>query len=229
MRKWIRQHPILSGFLGFMAFTIPDTINNYIGLYKLYREANMQINWLQWVLPILPIIGACLFAIVIWPRRNTKIITEPASKIDKPVYPLRDWIDDASWTVQKRIIPNSIAYQIVLGNAPVLITRQDDKPEVVNLVSSVPLAHPKLSQEHYERLISQISRELNQLHIQHAFTSLNQLQIIHYAILDDSITEYIFRDKIMDVIRARNSVVNLWQDAIRQFETPNADKGDSRT
>lgn len=165
-------------------------------------------------------------------RRNIRQTTNKVgeNQPQESTYPIRDWIDISAWTVHKQEIPNSLAYKIVLDDAPIFIIRQENKPEVVNLLSPLSLTSPQLSKGDLERLSGQIRRELSQLHIQHRFsTSLDNLEIVHYVILDKDVTEYTFRDKIMDVIRARISVVELWKEAIRQSEKSILDKGDSQT
>ena len=67
----IKNHPVLFGFIGFVALTLPQTISSYLDLWQRFKDANVHINWFQWVLPILPILGVGLFAILLWQTRKS--------------------------------------------------------------------------------------------------------------------------------------------------------------
>ncbi len=64
----------------------------------------------------------------------------------------------------------------------------------------------KLSQENWELVASRLSVEMARLGIQFLFTGepnkFQQIMLIEQVILDDSLTDYIFRERVMFVARA---------------------------
>jgi len=166
--------------------------------------------WLIW-LALLFSVG-CVFWIAnqvgVWKERHKKrIIGMSDTEIEKTI---REWLDWPSFAVRRQDHSDAKFLFLVIDRAgrnfSVLISKQE--PTVVQIVTEVDLAMKdvKLSQENWELVASRLSVEMARLGIQFLFTGepnkFQQIMLIEQVILDDSLTDYIFRERVMFVARA---------------------------
>jgi hypothetical protein len=81
--KIIRQHPLISAFLGYVVITLFPTIDSYWDLVQKVQETNMHVDWYKWLLPLLPFIGAVFLILVLREVRTGQKVTKPTK--DKKV------------------------------------------------------------------------------------------------------------------------------------------------
>lgn len=139
---------------------------------------------------------------------------------------LQEWTLIPSWKM-RRI--DSLNYEVTSSDVLIRITRPE--PLVFELSSTFKLESEKtnLSESEWARLRGQTRIDLARLGIQFQDTGVNQWQLVEDVVIDDTLTGYRFRPRIMFVIRAWILVFELWNEALRQSEQSTSHKGDSQT
>jgi hypothetical protein len=139
---------------------------------------------------------------------------------------VREWIDISAWKIQKGALPNGVllSYDLTHGDLPIHIERQAKQPEVFYLASEISLTHlvPKnkrMSREDWESLAGKLAIEMARQGIQWSFSGdegdkklankEERIRLIDYVILDDSLTGFYFREKVMFVVRALILVIEV--------------------
>ncbi len=167
---------------------------------------------------------ATIFAVAWYlPKLSPKPIASNGSGLTGTI-PIRDWIDISAWFVHKKDVANTIAYDVVYGDAVVEVKSEKD-PRVITLTTDLFLESKKttLSSEEWERLDGQIASALAQKDFQFSIPQPQHVQIIRQVYIP--IGELQFRERIMDMFRARIPIIELWKEALRQSDS---DKGDSQ-
>ena len=143
--------------------------------------------------------------------------------------PIRDWLDIPAWFVHKKDVADAIAYDVVYGDAVIGVVKSEKDHRVITLTTDIFLEPKKttLSQEEWERLDGQIASSLAQKDFQFSIPQPQHVQIIRQVYIP--IDELQFRERIMDVFRARIPIIELWKEALRQSEKSTLDKEDSQT
>jgi hypothetical protein len=84
---WFKKHSLLVAVIVFLLITLPSTVDSYWDLRQKTQAVKMHVNWWEWGLPILPILGVILFAIL-WRaitqnKKPPEIITSTTSLTDE--------------------------------------------------------------------------------------------------------------------------------------------------
>ena len=136
---------------------------------------------------------------------------------------IRDWIDITAWFVHKKDIVNTIAYDVLYDDALVEV-KTEQNPKVITLTTEIFLESKKtiLSTQAWERLDGQIASSLAQNNFQFSIPQSHRVSIIRQVYTP--IDELQFRERVMDVFRARIPIIELWKEALRQSEKSILDK-----
>lgn len=171
------------------------------------------------------VLVATIFAVAWYlPKLSPKISTDDKSGLTVTT-PIRDWIDISAWLVHKKDVADAIAYDVVYGDAVVGVVKSEKDHRVITLTTDIFFESktPTLSQEEWERLDGQIASSLAQKDFQFSIPQPQHVQIIRQVYIP--IDELQFRERIMDVFRARIPIIEMWKEAHRRSDS---DKGDSQ-
>ncbi|MEK7280950.1 MAG: hypothetical protein AAB037_01180, partial [Chloroflexota bacterium] len=176
------------------------------------------------VLGLLAAIALILFSINqydAWKvKRKKRLIQLSNKELESKI---REWINIPAWSVQPQSQLKGIlfAYSIQHGGLHVAIVRDAEEPSVIALVSkfTMPSEEAALYKGEWGRFRGQLSIEMARLGIQwHFIGPQNKFEAIELAeqvILDDAVTGYYFRSRVLFVLRAGILVMELWKEALR--------------
>jgi hypothetical protein len=179
----------------------------------------------QLLLLLLAAIGLILLVInqyATWKERRKKKLTKLSDK--ELEARIREWINIPAWSVQLQppIDDVSFAYKINHQNSFVYVHRHVAEPSVIGLSSKLVMHSTKteLSKYEWERLEGQLSIEMARLGIEWDFVGSpnkwDTIELIEPVILDDSLTSFYFRSRVMFVVRAIILVHEIWNENLRQ-------------
>lgn len=192
--------------------------------------------WLIW----LAIIFVIVFTLVgvnqvdTWKQRHKKGLMQLSRKeLERTI---REWVNIPAWSVQPQPLKEGtlFAYVVKHQDLHVAVVRQAAEPSVIGLASKLTMRSEKttLSEAQWQRLAGQLSIEMARLGIEWDFVgSPNKYETIRLGeqvILDDAVTGYYFRSRIIFVIRAGILVWEIWKEALRLSEQSIPDKGCSQ-
>jgi len=166
-----------------------------------------------------------------WREVHQKKITELSDKELEIL--IWDWLKMPTWAVKPMPLEKEtvFAYNVKFQDIPIDIVKERPQPDIIFLITvfTLPLDEHGLSTVEQDRLYGQLHIEFARLGIQwDRKENTNTIRLTEPLILDDSITPYNFRSRVMFVIRAEVLAFELWKDAVRQKKsTP--DKEDSQT
>jgi len=182
----------------------------------------------QLLLLIIGTIGLILFVInqyALWKERRKKRLTKLSDKELEQL--IREWVDIPAFKFQRQeAVPGVyFAFEVTLGDLTVHLERQEKEPLVVILAGEVLLQTPPdktMSEADWERLAGQLSIEMARLGIQFYFNGApnkwERIRLIESVILDDSLTGFYFRPRVMFVIRALILVLEVAKEFFREIQ-----------
>ncbi len=187
----------------------------------------------QLLLLIIGTVGLVLWTInqiAVWKERHKKSLTKLSDKELENT--IREWINIPAWSVQPQTLQEGtlFAYLIQHQDLHVAIVRQASERSIIGLASKLTMRSKKteLSQPEWERLSGQLSIQLAQFGIEYDFVGdpikWETIQIVEPVILDDSMTGFYFRSRVMFVIRAAILTLEIWKEALRLSQKSIPDK-----
>ena len=125
---------------------------------------------------------------------------------------IRNWLDDPFFTFQRKVDPNSL-FQFVVTDEPgrpVTISRPKLKPTHLELATAITLSneHRKkyetLSLGGKQKIMHDLRIEMARYGISYngIDTKLERVELVDIVLLDNSLTEFYFRQRVFFVIRA---------------------------
>lgn len=189
------------------------------------------IAWLQsvpWYLALLGLLSAVVLILFginqyeIRKERHKKKLTQLSDK--ELQSEIRNWIDIPAWSVQPQPPQGEtmFAYQVEYKGIHIAVVREKQQSSIVVLITKFTMQSEKtnLSEVEWQRLSSQLSIELARFGIEYDFigtpNKAETIELVEPVILDDSLTPYYFRSRIMFVVRGRILAHELWKEALRQ-------------
>ena len=204
-----------------------------------------MLAWLQhmpWFLlvlgaltaPVIILLGINQYAI--FRERHKKGVTKLSDKELEDT--VREWVNISAWSVQWQESTSDTIFQYQIkhnDDVPIHIEMQTKDRSVILLATDVKMASQKtvLSASEWERLAGQLSIDMARLGIQFGFVGptnpWDTIRLIEPVMLDDSITGFYFRSRVMFVVRAVILTRELWKEALRVSEQSTHSKGASQS
>jgi len=199
------------------------------------------VAWLQsvpWYLALLGLLTAVVLILgginqyEIRKERHKKKLTQLSDKeLESLIW---DWLKISAWKAnpQPLQVETVFAYQVQFQDILIDVVKEKPQPEMIFLVSvfTMPSEKEGLSEVERNRLWGQLRIEFARLGIQWDYVGTpDTVKLSEPIILDDSITPYYFRSRIMFVVRANILAYELWKEALRLSRQSIPDKEDSQT
>ena len=196
------------------------------------------VVWLQsvpWYLVLLGLLAAVVLILFginqyeIRRERHKKKLTQLSDKELEAL--IREWINIPAWKVSPYPLQGKVetlfAYQVQFQDVLIDVVKENPQPEMIFLISvfTMPSEKEGLSKAEQTRLWGQLRIEFARLGIQWDYVDTpNTVRLTEPIILDDSITPYYFRSRIMFVVRANILAYELWKEALRTSGQSTPDK-----
>ena len=189
-----------------------------------------QTPWYLIVLSAFAAVALILFGINQYEtlkERHKKKLTQLSDKeLESLVW---EWLKISAWKVNPEPLEDKtiFAYHVQFQNIPIDIVRESHQPDIISLISvfTMPSEKEGLSEAERNRLWGQLRIEFARLGIQWDYVKTpDTVRLIESIILEDSITSYYFRSRIMFVIRANILAYELWKEALRLSKQSTPDK-----
>ncbi|MFH0941700.1 MAG: hypothetical protein V1823_01580 [Chloroflexota bacterium] len=187
-------------------------------------------------IPVILIVVALTFYVVkqLTVTKSKRGLTELSPK--ELQSEIRNWVDVPAWSVQPQPLQSEtmFAYEVQYKDIHIAVVREKPQPSIIVLITKFTMRSEKtmLSEVEWQRLGSQLSIELARFGIEWDFigesNTFESIELIEPVILDDSLTQYYFRSRIMFVVRARILAHELWKEALRQSGKSTLDKEGSQ-
>ncbi len=199
------------------------------------------IAWLQsvpWYLALLGLLAAVVLILIginqyeTRKERHKKKLTQLSDKeLESLVW---EWLRISAWKInpQPLQVETVFAYQVQFQDILIDVVKEKSQPEMIFLVSvfTIPSEKEGLSETERNRLWGQLCIEFARLGIQWNYVGTpDTVKLTEPIILDDSITSYYFRSRIMFVVRANILAYELWKEALRLSKQSTPDKKGSQT
>ena len=160
----------------------------------------------------------------IWRERTKKKLSKYSEKELETV--IREWVDIPSLSFRRQEPEQTRYFKFLLTdnfNRYVTIIREKSEPSMILILSEMTFPDDKqqLTQANWETLADRLSLELARLGIQFTFNGIpNQLQRIRVTepvIIDDSLTGFHFRQRVIFVIRALVLAQQVGKDTFKEL------------
>ena len=198
------------------------------------------VAWLQnvpWYLALLGLLAAVVLILFginqyeIHKERHKKKLTQLSNKELEVL--IWEWLKISAWKVSPQPLQDAtlFAYQVQFQNVLIDIVRESHQPDIISLISVfiMPSEKEGLSGAERNRLGGQLNIEFARLGIQWDYVETpDTVRLIESIILEDSITPYYFRSRIMFVVRANILAFELWKEALRSLKQLTPDKKGSQ-
>ena len=192
-----------------------------VPLWQVWLAILFSIGWTVWV----------VILIRDWKERHKKKLTQLSNKELEAL--IWEWLKISAWKVSPQPLQDAtlFAYQVEFQDKLITIVRESHQPDIISLISvfTMPSEKEGLSEAERNRLGGQLNIEFARLGIQWNYVETpDTVRLIESIILDDSMTPYYFRSRIMFIVRANILAYELWKEAIRSLKQSTPDKKGSR-
>ena len=153
---------------------------------------------------------------------------------------IRNWVDIQAFSFQRQVAEAQLYFKFLITynlNRKVTIIRCRDESSVIELITDVTLTptNQSVNQSVWEKLASKLSVEMARLGIQFKFNGepnlLERITLIEPIMIDDSLTGFYFRQRVMFVVRAIVLVQQITKETFGElnFSEPNPHKEGSQS
>ena len=223
LRKSVR--PIIENII---AYYVPVAVG---GLVLILAGLSRQLQlWqlLALALGLCAIILLLINQVAVWKVRRKRRLTQlPSKEFESEI---SEWITTTAWSIQPLELAEgaSFARLIKYNDLPIQLKRTVKEPLVVQLTTGLRMSSAKmaLSDAQWQDLVTDLRIEMARFGIQFDFVGDKQdtLRLTESVTVDDSMTGFLFRPRIMFVVRAYILAVEVYKEALMVAGKPILDK-----
>jgi len=188
------------------------------------------VQYMPWFLAVLAAIAA--FGLVLFAKNQYSLYkngrTKRISKLsDKEIERMiREWIDMPGFVFERKPQEPDVLFNFLVqdkAGRKINIFRQADTPNIIFIVGRVQTVPPNrsLADAEWRKLAGNISIEMARLGIEYAFDGepnrYEYVRLLDPVILDDSLTDFFFKQRIFFLLRAFVLVMEICRQDLREL------------
>jgi len=184
-----------------------------------------NMPWFLIPLSVMLAVGLFLFAINQWKQigKKKKISKLSDKEIEKMI---REWVDIPGYVIERIVPETRVIFNFVIKDRSernVNIIRNTNIPAIIILAGrlKIPTLNRSLDEAKWRKLAGKISIEMARLGIEYVFDGdpnrYEFISLIDPVFLDDSLTDFFFRQRILFVIRAMILVIEITKQYLGEF------------
>jgi hypothetical protein len=183
--------------------------------------------------PIIFVVGISTLAAVlvvwnqlgVWRERHKKKLSKYSEQELETA--IHQWVDIPAFSFKRLEAEQNLYYKYLITDNfghQVIIIRDKNDASVIQIISDMTIDVPggsSLSQSDWKKVANKVSLELARLGVEYVFNGtpnqFERVRIIEPVIIDDSLTGFYFRQRILFVVRALILIAVVANDALREM------------